>query len=164
MKVTFPLKLESMANARLHWAQKAKRVKAQRFATQAALSSHIPRSIVERWRTRLLLNEPGLNLAVRLTRIAPRSLDTDNLQAAFKAVRDEVAAQLGIDDRDRRVVWWVEQAKGAPKTHAVEIEIREVAVPASLDMSGFMQRLEDTQNHVTVQDFDADDFNGRPQR
>jgi hypothetical protein len=64
---------------------------------------------------------------VVLTRITPsaRGLDDDNLGSSFKAIRDEVAAWLGIDDRDPRVRWRCEQEKGAPKVWAVRIEIRE---------------------------------------
>jgi hypothetical protein len=41
---------------------------------------------------------------VRLTRVAPRKLDDDNLASACKGVRDEVAAMLGVDDGDERLV------------------------------------------------------------
>ena len=43
---------------------------------------------------------------VRLTRAAPAELDDDNLSSAFKAVRDAVAAWLGVDDSPRSPVRW----------------------------------------------------------
>jgi hypothetical protein len=63
---------------------------------------------------------------VTLVRITPssRGLDDDNLASAFKAIRDEVAKWLGVDDRDPRVSWKYAQEKGPPKTNAVRIEFR----------------------------------------
>lgn len=49
---------------------------------------------------------PGPPWTVTLTRIASREFDDDNLQAAFKAFRDEVAAVLGVNDGDRAAVVW----------------------------------------------------------
>jgi hypothetical protein len=65
-------------------------------------------------------------VTVTLTRVAPRQLDAeDNLTAALKAVRDEVAAQLGVDDRDARVTWRYGQERGGAREHAVRIEVVE---------------------------------------
>ncbi len=51
-------------------------------------------------------------LRVVITRMAPRSLDDDNAARAAKSVRDAVAAWLGVDDGNRKlVVWEVEQEK-----------------------------------------------------
>ena len=62
---------------------------------------------------------------VRIVRVAPRDLDVgDNLSRAAKAVRDEIAAWLGTDDRDARITWHVGQEKGAPKSYAVRILVR----------------------------------------
>lgn len=71
-------------NAREHWAVKARRVKAERLMTRGALA--------ERGRP------PDGPWQVELCRVAPRRCDDDNLQGALKAVRDEVAAWLGVDD------------------------------------------------------------------
>ena len=44
---------------------------------------------------------------VTLTRICRgQGLDTDNLQSALKATRDQVAAWLGLDDGPRSPVRW----------------------------------------------------------
>lgn len=60
---------------------------------------------------------------VFLTRIAPRKLDSDNLAASFKHVRDEVARWLGVDDGIESVVWHYAQRQGKPKEYAVMIEV-----------------------------------------
>src|SRR5579883_1055616 len=52
---------------------------------------------------------PPLPATITLTRIGVRFLDSDNLQGALKAVRDEVAVQIGADDADPRLVWRYEQ-------------------------------------------------------
>lgn len=51
---------------------------------------------------------------VILSRLGPRQLDGDNLQAGFKAVRDQVAAECGIDDGDPGVTWIYEQETSKP--------------------------------------------------
>ena len=54
-------------------------------------------------------------LVVRLTRVSPRLLDAeDNLPAALKSIRDEVAKQLRVDDASPLVRWLYAQAKGQP--------------------------------------------------
>ena len=66
---------------------------------------------------------------VRLTRISPRLLDSDNLEGALKAVRDGVADGLGINDRDPRVRYVVDQEQGLPGEFSVRCEL--FAAPAS---------------------------------
>lgn len=66
---------------------------------------------------------------VELTRVAPLAggtLDGDNLQSAFKALRDGIAARLGIDDADSRVTWVYKQALG--KKYAAQVKISAVEV------------------------------------
>ena len=109
--VEVPTRLVSEANTRTHWRAKAKRVASQRLITKAVLSG-VPR--------------PALPVAVLLTRVAPGELDDDNLSGACKAVRDEVAAWLGIDDRDPRVFFVYEQTSRAPRTYGVSIGWRSV--------------------------------------
>ncbi len=55
---------------------------------------------------------PTERAAVLLERISRGKLDDDNLRGALKAVRDEVAAQLGVDDGDARVLYEYAQSKG----------------------------------------------------
>jgi hypothetical protein len=79
-----------------HPGSRARRVRGERAAVREALAdSKLP---------------PGPWL-VRLVRLAPRRLDDDNATASMKAVRDEVAAALGVDDRDSRVRFVVEQER-----------------------------------------------------
>lgn len=65
---------------------------------------------------------PSLPVDVTITRIAPsRGLDPhDGLGAALKGTIDEVAKALGVDDRDDRVRWRLDQRRGP---YAVEIRI-----------------------------------------
>lgn len=49
-------------------------------------------------------------LLVKLVRVGPNELDDDNLDGSLKAVRDEIAEQLGLkSDRDRRARFVVDQ-------------------------------------------------------
>lgn len=86
----------STPNLREHWGPKASRTKRQR----GAIARKMPK-----W-------PGGPLLLVRLTRIAPRALDGDNMQGAMKAIRDQVAAGLRVDDRAPLVEWQYHQEKG----------------------------------------------------
>lgn len=59
-------------------------------------------------------------LRVQFLHVGPR-MDDDNLQTAFKAIRDEIAELIGVDDGDPRVAWEYAQAAGKS---AVGIRIR----------------------------------------
>ncbi len=124
VSLTLSLKTVSEANTRKRWEQIERKGK-QRKTTRSAL-----------WRRSkaMLTADPGAPeilgrglLEVVLTRITPsaRGLDDDNLGSSFKAIRDETATWLCIDDRDPRVKWSPKQEKGPPKTWAIRIEIRE---------------------------------------
>lgn len=103
------MKLPSVANLREHWGTRKRRVKAQRTATAMALLSAQTSDRI--WQVRARLKR-GEKLHVKLLRIAPRFLDTDNLAGALKAVRDEVAKQLGVSDSpDSPVTFGVGQTK-----------------------------------------------------
>ena len=107
--IELPLKIESVANKREHWAKKAHRAKIERAGVHLALKFN-------------LRVPPSLPCVVILTRIAPRELDDDNLASGCKALRDGIADWLGIDDRDKRVQWRYAQAKGEPKQYAARVE------------------------------------------
>ena len=100
-----PIRTYSLTNIRVHWAAKAKRAKAQRKAA-------------------VLVSRHELPCTVTLTRIAPRTLDDDNLRGALKSCRDGIADRLGIDDRDPRVTWEYAQERGKPREYGVRVEIR----------------------------------------
>lgn len=102
-----PIRTVSEMNGREHWTVKAKRVKLHRQAAWLCLAGKLS----------------FLPCTVILTRIAPRTLDGDNLQASLKACRDGVADWLGVDDGDSRVIWRYAQRPGAPKQYAVEVAV-----------------------------------------
>lgn len=108
-----PMRLPSVANLREHWAKKAKRTASQRGVVRLVLAM------------RLLPHRQHLASAyvVTLTRVSARELDDDNLASAFKAVRDEVAHLLGLDDRDKRLAWLYGQEKAKRGQHSVRIRV-----------------------------------------
>lgn len=108
LTLTMRLKIISEANARNHWAVRAGRAKEAREAVYRRLCKECV---------------PAGPWIVTLTRVAPRELDGDNLQAAFKAARDGVADALGIDDRNPRATWLYKQEHAPPKEYSVRIRI-----------------------------------------
>ena len=62
-------------------------------------------------------------LIITITRIGKRKMDSDNLAYAAKAVRDGIAAALGINDGDERLTWEYPQEIG--KEYGVRVEIKE---------------------------------------
>ena len=109
IEIRMPVKIVSVANLRLHWAVKAKLAKSHRSKAFSALAS--------------VAAPPAPPCTLVLTRVAPRALDGDNLQSAFKAVRDGVADWLGVDDGHKDLDWQYNQRKDGPKVYAVEIEV-----------------------------------------
>lgn len=108
MTITIPMRLPSAANLREHWRVRHRRTKEQRTLVTMFLGSRTP---------------PAFPLTVRLTRIAPRALDGDNLQSAFKAIRDAVAAWIGVADNHAGIVWEYGQAKGKAKEYGILIGV-----------------------------------------
>lgn len=109
MIINIPIRIESTPNLREHWTVRAKRAGKHKhdawFSLKAAKAPH------------------ELPCVVRITRVAPRELDTDNLIAGCKALRDGVALWLQVDDADPRVFWVYDQRKDGPKEYAAEVEI-----------------------------------------
>lgn len=103
--------LPSAANLREHWAARASRVKTQRNTAAFHLRTS-GRSFLNEWR--VMRSNENLRIACTLTRVAPRELDGDNLQGAFKGIRDQVAMECGLDDGSKRWDWHYAQAKGSP--------------------------------------------------
>jgi hypothetical protein len=110
--VTLPIRLESVANLRECWRKRASRAKTHRLQAWAELRALKPSGVI--------LGP----VTVKLTRIAPRQLDDDNLRSAFKACRDGVADWLQVDDGDSRIQWVYGQEKGPPKTYSARIEVQ----------------------------------------
>jgi hypothetical protein len=115
---TVPVRATSSLNARLHWRARARLVKGERMAVALAV---LASPSLRLWR----LTPP---LVVTLTRIGPRKLDSDNVQGALKAIRDEVAAQLGLDDGDERIEWRYGQERGP---YAVRVTIQQAGEVAA---------------------------------
>lgn len=100
------LRLVSAANAREHHYARARRVAQERALVGRALAGTAAPS--GPWR-------------VAIVRAGPKSLDTDNLASAAKAVRDAVAAWLGVDDGpEAPVAWEYGQRRGG---YLVEVSV-----------------------------------------
>lgn len=105
------IKTISEANSRDHWTKRRKRFRAQAWELYWAWRSANPQI-------------PPLPLVVTLTRIGPRTLDSDNLAGSFKGIRDQLATLIGVDDGDPRVEWrYLQQRSGARQRHAVQITV-----------------------------------------
>jgi hypothetical protein len=108
-----PIKTVSEANSREHWGAKAKRKKSQR------------EEIYFEWKRAAGSGKVALPCVVRLTRIAPKALDAgDNLSSAFKAIRDEIAKILGVDDGGEQVSWEYDQVPIGEHRYNVKVEVR----------------------------------------
>lgn len=99
-----PCRVVSEANKRDHWAVAHRRAKAQKSAVFAAYF---------RTPMRVPSYDYVLPLVVTLEHVGPQ-MDDDNLARAFKAVRDELARLIGVDDGDARIAWVYRQRTGAP--------------------------------------------------
>ena len=108
MTLLLPLRLPSAANLRENWRVRHRRVKAQRQLVAVYIGGK---------------PAPALPVVVTLTRVAPRALDSDNLQSAFKGIRDEVAKWLGFPDNDPRIRWDYAQRKGGVGEYAVVVTV-----------------------------------------
>lgn len=111
LSVTIPVRTVSETNAHEHWRTRQKRAKQHRGITSLLLRSAIGKP-------------PSTPLLVTMTRIAPRRLDSDNLAASCKHVRDGVADFLGVNDGDEsKVRWSYAQRRVTTNFYAVEIVI-----------------------------------------
>lgn len=123
--IELTLKTISESNSRIHWAELRRLHKVQQFVVQSAFYNHVT-----------ILHFP---CKIVLTRLAPRQLDTDNLQGAFKYIRDQIAVCIfpekevvyrnekgkevrikGHADNDSRISWEYRQEKA--KKLGVRIE------------------------------------------
>lgn len=106
-----PARLVGESNQREHWAARARRAKTHReCGYMYARANRVSVALVP--------------CIVRITRIAPRKLDDDNLQGSAKAVRDGLADALGVKDNDPRVTWLpVEQERGKANQYKVRVQI-----------------------------------------
>ena len=116
MTFTFslPLRLVSTLNVQEHWAKRAKRTKLHRQAGRLGMLPFLG-----------LVMRPSAShpMRVTLTRVAPRRLDSDNLSASCKALRDGIADALRVDDGSPWVQWCYGQREGKPKEYAVTVDV-----------------------------------------
>lgn len=116
--ITFPMHTASENKYRRQHAMiSARKTKKQRDEVQVFLRQlpPVPRAVD---------NKPN-RFEVNLIRIAVSELDFSNLVGAFKGIQDEVAAWIGLDDRDPRITWdWLQQPckKGY---YGVRVEVRD---------------------------------------
>jgi len=128
--LTLPLEAVSENNARENWGKRHRRRKGQRKITSACLRLH-------RW--------PAVPLpaTIRLVRVAPRALDSDNLAGSLKAVRDAVAQAYGCDDSPQSgLTWEYDQRRGDPKEYAVEVGARPTPTITAADAIGWLEQHE----------------------
>ena len=111
MIVTFPIKTVSEANTRQHWRMKYNRKKAQQQA------------FVPIWRNAKVKVE--LPCQIIFTRYSTHLLDSDNLVSAFKATRDALAREIGIDDGSSQIEWIYRQARIPKREHYFTVEVKQ---------------------------------------
>ncbi len=109
MKYHIPIELPSLANSRLHWRRMTSLKRGQRWATHISMKKCRESAAV-----------PALPLVVTITRHGPRKLDDDNLAAACKYVRDQIAEEVGMDDGSPLYTWVYKQVTGP---YGVDVEI-----------------------------------------
>lgn len=69
---------------------------------------------------------PPNRFEIVLVRISAGELDDDNLRGSLKSVRDEIAAWIGLDDKDKRIVWKYEQQKAERGTCGVRVDVHDL--------------------------------------
>lgn len=141
--VEWPMRLKNALNgSREHWAAKAKRVKRERNATTLMLKAQRARDVS--WCRRCTgCGELGYGgpacpdcdgsgcrwpIAVRLVRVyagKARKMDDDGCVAAFKHVRDAVAAYFGVDDADPRIRFEVAQVRGPANMVRIDFAVED---------------------------------------
>jgi hypothetical protein len=111
LKFIVPVVVVSEANQRVHWAVRHRRFKEQAAAVRATLGCE--------WAFPKWWNDA--TYAITLTRLGGKIMDGDNLAGAFKAVRDELAEWLAINDGSDQATWSYQQFYSGPK--GIEISI-----------------------------------------
>lgn len=105
--ILIPLRTQG-SNAREPWQQRHRRVKGERTHTGRALLGQ---------------DRPAIPCTVILARLSSGTLDDDNLRAALKGVRDEIAAWLEVDDRHSHQVRYEYRQRRVPRgQYGVEVE------------------------------------------
>lgn len=134
-----PLVLKSVANGR-GASLGAVYAKADKTKTHRRLGFYIGRSFRQH-----MVQVSAPFYVVAITRVAPRTLDSDNLESSLKALRDGIAKGLGIDDRDALVRYVPDQVKGKGRP-LVRVALH-VAPPNMVSIS--------PEEHWTPEEYDA---------
>lgn len=112
-KHLFEIPTVSEPNNRDHWSAKNRRKRKQQ-------SDFL---ILWRWHR---IGKPKPPITVTFTRHGHQPLDDDNLRAAFKGIRDQVAKEVGVDDGSDAIEWRYEQVKTPKRANFFEMEIEEI--------------------------------------
>lgn len=119
--LVLPLKVISEANALTrrgapgHWRERLKRKHAQQREVMVELSNAMMGRKFE------------LPVLVTLTRLGHKRIDPGNLEVSFKAVQDQVAASLGVDDGDEdKIDWKYRQEPIGVRQYSIRIEIQSI--------------------------------------
>ncbi len=122
LTLTIPIRTKTGLNSREHPLARKRRVQQERAMTALMLRGH-------------LRPDGGFPVVVELTRISPRLADGDNAIGGCKAVRDEIAAWLGVDDGDTTLVAWRYRQERGPFGVRVRVyeksRLEERIVPAA---------------------------------
>ena len=111
LMIHVPIQTRSEPNQRDHWAVRNERKKEQQKAVYYA------------WKQAAFGREvPGLPCVVHLTRFGPRLMDSDNLAASFKGIRDTVAELLKVDDGDERIRFEYNQQLDSDYAITIQVE------------------------------------------
>lgn len=122
LEFKFLLRTGTGCNLREHWAVRAKRVKRERQYTSQNYLAHAAYPLRADLR---LAAQHAPGLLVTLTRIGPQLADDDNLPAGLKAVRDQLAEELGTHDGPTSMLHW--QYRQERGTWGVGVRIEEAA-------------------------------------
>ena len=112
-----PVRIESEMNSREHWSSRRRRFDRQCLAVREAMrpAGGFVKDVGE-W----MKSQSGV-VRVKLTRVGKRKLDSDNLAGGFKAVRDQIAFLIGVDDGSDLYVWEYAQEVGAEYGITIDI-------------------------------------------
>src|SRR5262245_53907881 len=114
---TMPVRVDSETNAREHWAKKRKRKNEQKVLLDMCWN------IAFLEPTHWYVSGIDLPCTVRLLRVGPKRLDSDNLGESFKAIRDAIAKRIGVDDGDERITWEYAQVPVGKRVYQVRVEV-----------------------------------------
>lgn len=121
MLTSIPIRTISESNQREHWSRRHRRARAQR----REIYLHLRATWCAPPQTPYTTFGP---ITITLIRIAPRQLDSGNLEASFKGIQDGVADWLGGgfglgQDRQPGLSWRYSQRCGGTREYAVEIVV-----------------------------------------